>query len=241
MRPLADSLGLGIYTPSEAAFYARVSPKVMHRWVFGDKDGQPVIKRQYCSPADDVVTFLDFIQTLAVREVRNRHGLSLQKIRKGIDAARERYGIEYPLAKRHTIYLFSDQHGGGHGEMVIKLPDDKDPIKNDYVQLTGKDEKNYLMVRVVEMFLDDLEFDPGTGLASLYEPITHKGAKIVLDPRRLFGEPVVEPGGYTARTLWNATNTEGGIEEAAEAYGVGREEVEVANIFYDNLMRRRIA
>ena len=85
------------------------------------------------------------------------------------------------------------------------------------------------------MFLDDLQFDPATGLASLFEPITHKGARIVLDPRRLFGEPVVEPSGYTARTLWDATNTEGGIEEAAEAYGVGRDEVEAANLYYGSL------
>ncbi len=236
MFTLADKLGIGLYTPAEAAFYARVSRRVMARWVFGDSAGKSVIDRQLIDSDAKVVTFLDFVQTLAVREIRNRHGLSLQKIRRGVDAATERYGIPYPLARRHTIYLFGDQQGQGHGEMVIQLPDDPAELAPQFVQLTGKDEGSRLIATVVEPFLADLAFDPETRLVTRYCPMRHEGSSVVLDPHRRFGEPLVDPGGFTVAALWDATNTEGGIEAAAEAYGVGVAEVVLANRYYDSLI-----
>jgi uncharacterized protein (DUF433 family) len=236
MFAIADKLGIGVYSPAEAAFYARVSRQLMTRWVFGNSKGKPVIERQLRDSSEKVVTFLDFIQTLAVRDVRNRHGISLPKIRQGVDAARKRYSIEYPLACQHTIYLFSDQRGEGHGEIVIRLPGEQAGVEDQLVQLTGQDRGNLMFVPVVEMFLDDLQFDPDTGLASVYSPLKDGDASIVLNPRRRFGEPIVEPGGYTVETLWHATNTEGGVKEAAEAYGVTTAEVKLANKYYDTLL-----
>jgi uncharacterized protein (DUF433 family) len=234
MFAIADRLGIGIYSPAEAAFYARVSRRIMTRWVFGEGGAKPVIDRQIRDSSEKVVTFLDFIQTLAVREVRNRHRLPLQRIRQGVEEARSRYGIEYPLARKHKIYLFSDQKGEGHGEIVIRLDDDE--VDDRYIQLTGRAKGNLMIRPVVEMFLEDLHFDPQTGLATQYSPMEDEGASIVLNPHRRFGEPIVDPGGYTAETLWHATNTEGGIEAAAEAYGVTVGEVRLANKYYDTLL-----
>jgi hypothetical protein len=241
MFAIADKIGVGVYSVAEAAFYARVSTQTMNRWVFGDSRGDPVIERQLSTPSEKAVTFLDFIQTLAVREIRNRHRLSLQKIRQGVDAARERYSIEYPLACNHSIYLFSDQRGEGHGEIVIRLPSEKVGVAEQCVQLTGKAKGNLMIIQVVEMFLKNIQFDPKTGLASEYSPLSDEGASITLNPHRRFGEPIVNPGGYTAETLWHATNTEGGIEAAAEAYGVSADEVRLANKYYDMLMPSRVA
>lgn len=241
MFAIANKLGIGIYTPAEAAFYARVTRGVMTRWVFGDAKGKPVIERQLQDSKEKVVTFLDFVQTLAVREVRNRSGLSLQRIRQGVDEARNRYGIEYPLARRHTIYLFSDQKGEGHGYILIRISGDDSEGEDRFIQLTGRGKGNLMMRPVVEMFLQDLQFDPETGLANLYSPMNDGGASIVLNPHRRFGEPIVDPGGYTAETLWHATNTEGGIEAAAEAYGVTIGEVKLANRYFDMLLPDRAA
>jgi len=234
-----DHLGIGVYSPAEAAFYARVSPKMMTRWVFGDSSGKPVIDRQLTDPGDKVVTFLDYIQTLAVREVRQRHGLPLQRIRRGVDEARERYGLEYPLACQHRIFLFSDQQRQGHGDIVIRVggQDDEDEgIVERYIQWTGRARGNLLFKPVVEMFLDDLSFDPATRLASRYRPMSYGGASVFLDPHRRFGEPVIEPGGYTAEALWHATNAEGGIDAAAGAFGVTTDEVILANRYFDMLL-----
>ena len=230
MCATVDHLGIGIYSPAEAAFYARVSTKLMTRWVIGDSDGKPVIDRELRGEAEKTVTFLDLIQALAIRAVRQRHGLSLQKIRQGIEAARTKYGLAYPLAHNHRIFLYSDRLGAGHGEMLIFMPDD-----DSYIQLTGSRRGNLMLRKVVEMFLDDLTFD-ASGLATQYRPMEYKGASVLLDPHRRFGEPVIEPGGYTAETLYHATNAEGGFEAAASAYGVGVFEVVLANKYYDHLL-----
>ncbi len=241
MSTMTDKIGIGIYSPAEAAFYARISPKIMTRWVFGDSEGKPVIDRQLPDPSEKVVTFLDFVQTLAVREVRNRHGISLQKIRNAVDKARDEYGIRYPLACWHAIYLFGDQKGQGHGEIVIRLAGEGIGDEDRHVQLTGPGRDSLLMYPVVETFLQDLRFDPETKLASQYSPLSKGNASIVLNPHRRFGEPIVDPGGYTAEALWHATNTEGGINEAAEAYGVTVAEVELANRYFDGLLLDRAA
>ena len=232
-----DRLGIGIYTPAEAAFYARVSQGMMTRWVFGDSKGKAVIERQIRDEGEKVVTFLDFVQTLAVREVRRRHNLPLQRIRQGIDEARKKYGIDYPLAREHCIFLFSDQRGEGHGHIVIRIDEGegKDELERRYVQLTGRGRGQYMIQEVVEMFLSDLRFDPSSKLATEYRPLTQGGASILLNPHRRFGEPVVEPSGYTAETLWHATNTEGGIDAAVSAYGVSVDEVILANKYFDML------
>jgi uncharacterized protein (DUF433 family) len=235
-----NHLGIGIYTPAEAAFYARVSPRMMTRWVFGDSAGKPVIQRQQPESSEKIVTFLDFVQTLAVREVRHRHGLPLQRIRQGVDEARQRYGIPYPLAQEHCIFLFSDQKGKGHGHIVIRLEGDDEDVETQFVQLTGHDKGNLLFRQIVEMFLSDLTFDATTKLASCYRPMTEGVANILIDPHRRFGEPVVEPSGYTVEALWHSTNTEGSFKAAAEACGVTVEEVLLANKYYDILDNRTV-
>jgi uncharacterized protein (DUF433 family) len=232
-----DHLGIGIYTPAEAAFYARVSPRIMSRWVFGDSGSKPVIEKQLKDSEEKIVTFLDFVQTLAVREVRHRHGLPLQRIRQGVDEAQKRYNLDYPLACLHRIFLFSDQQRQGHGEIAIRLESDQEGVE-EYVQLTGRARGNRLIQPVVEMFLTDLSFDPETRLATQYRPMRENGLCVLLDPHRRFGEPLIDPSGYTAEALWHATNTEGGLEAAAEAYGVSVEQVKLANKYYDSLLTR---
>lgn len=238
MVAIADHLGVGVYSVAEAAFYARVAPALMSRWVFGSSRGRPVIDRELRDEDEKIVTFLDLVQTLAVREIRQRFQMSLQKIRDGIDAAKQKYGLAHPLAERHRIFLFHDGSGKGHGEIVIRLDRDVDGVdvgKDRHLQLTGRHKGNYVMTPIVEPFLDDLTFDKDTGLASLYAPMKDGDFTIVLDPRRRFGEPLVDPCGYTAAALWHATNTEGGIEDAARAYDVPTEAVRLANRYFDFL------
>ena len=94
------------------------------------------------------------------------------------------------------------------------------------------------MGSVVEMFLQDLHFDPRTGMATQYSPMSEGHARILLDPHRRFGEPIVDPGGYTAETLWAAKKIEGGIEAAAEAYGITVGEVSLADQYFRSLQNR---
>ncbi len=241
MNATQTTLGIGIYTPAEAAFYAKVSSNVMTRWVFGNSSGKPVIERQLRDSSEKTVTFLDLIQTLAVREVRQGYRVPLQRIRDGVDEAIQRYGIDYPLAKRHEIFLFGDPETPGHQHLVIRLEGDKAGTPLEYIQLTGRHKGNRLIGPVAEMSLNDLTFDPVSKLASRYRPMVDGDISVVLDPTRRFGEPLIEPGGYTAESLWHATSVEGSLDDAASACGLSVKEVEMANRYFESLLALRAA
>lgn len=223
-------LGKGAYTPAEAAFYARVKTQTLNRWLFGDGRGQSVVVPEVGEPDDEkIVTFLDFVQALAIRAIRSRHKITLTRIRQAVEIAQEN-NIQYPFAVAHTTYLFSDQQDQGHGDIVLE-------IDGKLLQASGTHRKNYVMREIAELYMCDLHFDEQTGLANKYDAwVDQERGKIVMDPRVRFGEPYLETCGHTAETLWDAYQVEGGITPAARAFDVEDSDIELALLFYDHLI-----
>jgi uncharacterized protein (DUF433 family) len=62
-----------------------------------------------------------------------------------------------------------------------------------------------------------------------------------MDPELRFGEPLVLNCKYSARALWEAVNAEGGVEEAAQAYGISPADANAAWNYYDSLLTRHTA
>src|SRR4051794_24489806 len=92
-------LGKGLYSVTEAALYARVPRPKVRRWLFGDK-GQSVITPQV-ETDEKLVSFLDFVQTLAIRAIRRRRRVSLQKIREAVAFCQKQWGMQNPFAMQH--------------------------------------------------------------------------------------------------------------------------------------------
>ena len=170
----------------------------------------------------EFVSFLEFVQSLAIKAIRAEHKISLQKIRDAVRVAQDEYHVEYPLARRHTTYLWGS-------EILIQVEQDRDPI-----QVTGKHKRQMTMKKIVEIYLADLSWD-AEGLASEYRPFD---IGILLSPKKRFGEPIVESCGMSAIALWEAVQTEGSIQAAAEAYGVEQSDVRVASHYFDILEGR---
>lgn len=213
----AATTGIGVYTVAEAARYARMPVATLNAWFFGAQDRHPMQRAGIRDAETKAITFVDFVEALAIRSLRVDHQVSLQKIREAIRVAKERHGIEHPFARRdHRTVLI------GH-ELHIYLKDDpKDPVG-----LTGRDSGQKSFTRCIEAYMKDLEFD-AKGMARLYTAFTYQAHKIVLNPKLHFGEPVVVENGFTAETLWRAAVAEGGFERAAEIYEVSPGAVEAA-------------
>lgn len=211
-------LGVGLYTPAEAALYAKLRTATLKRWVFGNRQGEPVIDNQLDSDEHGLVSFLDFTQTLAVRAIRRKRKVPLNKIRDAVKSAEDKYGLSYPLARKNRLYLFAGN------EVLIELDDERT------VQLTGKNKDHLMLSKVVTLYLDNLSFNEA-GLANSFEPFPG----IKLDPNRRFGEPMVEGTGYSANALWEARLAEGSEEDAAKAMGVTEEQVKTACWYIDSL------
>ena len=241
-------LGIGLYTPSEAALYARVSTQLMTRWIHGSKQGSSVVEAQVRDTADKIVTFLDFVQALAIRRIRNeRPGISLQKVRQAYVTAKEKFKVEYPFALESTrIGLFGPPDRPDRQEIWLCIGEDEEGARK-YFQLTGEKRKNQLIGEVVRTYASRLLFDETSKLATKYfpypiAPITGGSPpasfvqnRVVMEPGVRFGEPYIESCGYTAQTLFDAYQSEGSIERAAENCGVALEDITLAIEYFDYL------
>jgi hypothetical protein len=214
-------LGIGIYTPAEAALYARAPERMVRRWFYGTTHRPAVLQPQLEDTEEKLLTFLDFVQTMAIRAIRLTYKVPLQRIREAIRLTETEYQLKYPLARRHTTYLF--EH-----EVVIRLG------AEEYVQVSGKHKRNRLIAKVVEPYMRNLDYGP-EGLANAYLAFTWNNLAVTMNPLIRFGEPLLPSCGYTAQALWDAYKAEGSVESAASAYGVKQEEVELACAFFDYL------
>jgi hypothetical protein len=229
----SDLLGLGIYTVAEAATYARVSAAKLSRWILGTiKDHPAVIARLDPERNEERwVTFLDFVQSMAIRDIRLKHRIHLDKIRDTVDMARSKFGISYPFARKHTTWLLGDD---------INL----DIVGYGLIGTTGEHKRQLAMRPVVEQYLEDLSYD-AEGLAKGYSPFSYKGYRIIFNPHVRFGEPMVvadkkakvKPCRYSVRALCDAFDSEGNYAAAARVMGVAQEAVEAARKYYFDYLK----
>lgn len=223
-------LGLGLYTQAEAARYARISsPQKLSRWLFGAGPTPPAVEPQMPDrdKGDRIVTFRDFVQLLAIRAIRIEKKLSLQKIREALEEARDRYGMAHPFAQPHTTYLFGD-------EIHIVPPGRRE----DLVRITGR-RGQYTLREVAEMYMQDLSFEGPAGLASRFRLLHRDDVDVVMDPAVQLGHPYLPSCGYSADTLIHAFETEGGIDPAADCFGVEPAEIRAALAMRDYLAGSR--
>ena len=215
-------LGNGLYTVAEAAMYARVSPALMSRWLFGTTRADGVIDPQF-GRGEKLVSFLDLIQTLAIREIRIQRKVPLVKFKQAIKTAKRTCGLDHPFARQHFTYLLGD-------ELVIKRSED------DYIEASGK-HRGHPLLPFVEMYLQDLSFDKD-GLANKYQiniDVGETKIPVVMDPRHRFGEPLL-PSGYSVGAIWDSIKAEGRIDRTAEVYRIPKDEVEASyRYFVDHL------
>lgn len=208
-----DWARLGAYTPQQASRLLGVRSDVVHRWVYGSDLGSAAIIPQYPKHQGELVTFVDLVQAMAVRQIRLSRKLSLQKVRETVEAA-NRHGVKYPFARKHTTYVFAD-------DVVLRLNDGR------LIQVTGKYREQQLLEPIVQDYLDDMGFDDH-GLANEYTPVRRGFRFATLRPSLNFGAPTVLPCGYTVRTLLDALEGEGSVEAAAQVCDVNEQDILVA-------------
>lgn len=217
-------LGQGLYSPAEAALYARVRVPLLIRWVFGNSKGEAVFRAQF-DRDEKTVTFRDLVQTLAVRAVRfDATRVPLGKIREAVHLAESKYDVDQPLLRDHVLLVNAHTK-----ELFIDIPG------RHLVQASGVHTNNLAMRPIVEPFLMDMEFD-NSGLAYRYRPMRDGIRSVVIDPEVKFGEPYIETCGFGAWTLYDAYATEGSADAAAKSYGVDPDDVRLAVRFVDSLL-----
>ena len=215
-----DMLGVGMYTPVEAAAFIGTRPGQITRWIHGNRQGDPAVKAQFVGHKE-VFTFLDLVQAMAVKAMR-KEGYSLQFIRGAAEwTSRHFPDIKYPFAYNHKTYLIKAT------KEIAVVP----PGREDLIQVSGRNEGQYVHQGMLDKYLELLDFSDH-GLAIRYKPLQRGERCIVLDPEVRCGQPRVEPCGRLVETLVCAANSEGSVAAAASVYGVKKEDVEIALDYY---------
>jgi uncharacterized protein (DUF433 family) len=209
LKPDLALIGIGLYTPSEAARLIGVPGQKLVRWLrghsIGGRDYEPLWSPQV--DLRDGSTYLGFLDLVQARLANAfiRSGLSPQKVRRAILLGRQILATNYPFA---SARFRTD------GKTVILE-----------VLTPGEDERlidlfrsgQYLMKKIIEPSLKGVDFEHE--LAVRWWPVG-KSMGIVVDPQRQFGQPIDNETGVPTSVLAQAAKTEGSIERAAEVYHV---------------------
>lgn len=230
----SKAIGVGLYTPFEAARYVRARPEAIVRWLYGNERGERVVQPRF-EDADKTITFIDMIQLLAIRAVRtqtNPKKIPLQRIRDAVTTAVQEYGVEHPLAVKHRLFAFGDS-------VVIKVTAQGNQLFNQpsefVVGVAGPDKRQHLFEPIVEPFLDEISFTGIEGLADRWTPMRADAFEVRLDPKQRFGQPYIHPTMILVDALAAAVKSEGSIEAAAEQFETEPPAVKLALKYQDSL------
>jgi len=212
----------GLYTIAEAARYAKMPQPTLSCWLYGNKVRPALRGATIPKEEGKFITFMEFVEALAVRSLRANYAVPLQRIREALDEAKKKFGVDYPFAnKKHKTFLIGK-------DLHILLQGNE-----NLVQLCGKEKGQQSFKPCLEQFMNDLTFDE-KDVAVAYTayryvtPQAQRQVSITLKPTYCFGDPTVEGTGYRAETLWRAALAEGSEQKAAEYYEVDTDSVVAA-------------
>lgn len=200
MNAHPDLIGLGLYTIPEAARLAEVAPARVRGWVHGCRDGAGQKRRAavvgHLLADVDGKTALSFRELIEVRFIRHflRAGVSWRNIRRAAAQARRDMVGEAGHRLRFStdgVTIFADTLARGGDRKALDL------VAHQYVML-------HVLAQSIRS-----EFDvEAADVIRAWHP-RPETPLVLLDPRRSFGHPIVEPGVPT-RALAEALRAEGG-------------------------------
>lgn len=219
-------LGVGLYTPREAQRLLNIPAGKITRWLRGHKANGKWYEPLWRPQVDlgDGSIYLGFRDLMELRTANEfmRIGISAHMIRKAIVEARKFVNDERPLS---TIRFRTDGRA-----IFLEVAEN-----NDDTRLLDLIRSQYVFSRVIEGSLKNVEFD---GIAPSRWWVSSKRNGILVDPERLFGQPIEESTGIPTHVLAAATEAEGSTKAAAIAWCIDERSVRRAVKFETSLLQR---
>lgn len=218
-------IGKGIYTVSEAARLTHVHPQTIRRWLRGYtypvQDGARRSPRVVFADYGELdgalsLSFRDLIEIRFVAAFRD-YGVTWKTLRAASVNARELFDTTHPFSTR-------------------KFRTDGKRVFADMVEEadSGPDEKLLDIVRDQYAFRRILAPHLYQGIEIADDRAIrwwHLNRKVVLDPERAFGQPIVSREGVPTATLAKALAVEGSVESVASWFEVKTSSVTAAAEF----------
>jgi uncharacterized protein (DUF433 family) len=222
---ISNLVGTGIYTVPDAARLSKVSSRRIRYWLQrAESDGSRTDRSRLWTgqhrPIDDktVLGFLDLQEVRFVDAFLNA-GVSWRVLRRAHEIAKNRYGTEHPFGTRQ--FATDGKH------MIERVGNDTD-VKFEEVVFGQR-----VFPKVVTPFLRDLKFASDDQIAEWWPLGTER--RVVLDPNRQFGQPIVFKSGVRTEILYLAVKNGASENEVAEWFEVERKDVQDAVEFEKHL------
>lgn len=209
---MAQMIGIGLYTPADAARLLAVPASKISRWLRGHhangRDYAPLWVPQV--DIGDGRLYLGFRDLMEARVASAfiAAGVSAQRVRTAIQLAREVLGMDRPLS---TDKFRTD------GRDIFLQVVERDSDGQERAQLINTFRRQYAFAEIIAPSFKGVEFD-NAGTPILWRP-RGKSGQILIDPARSFGQPIDEPSSVPTTVLANAGKQQG-VEGAARAYEV---------------------
>jgi len=227
-RKQSQLLGKGIYSVSEAARLTSVNARRIRRWLEGYTyaidcrihSSSPVWRRQL--PEIDGALALGFLDLMEVRFVDafRKHGVSLHTIRRAAERAMEWFRRDHPLCTKR----FKTDGRSIFAEIIEETGD---------TSLLDIVKRQYAFEKILAPYLyRGLEFSEEE-LVRWY-PMAPK-RRVVIDPERAFGQPIVTKEGVPTSVLAQSCKVEGSVVAVAQWYEVDVRSVRDAVEFEEQL------
>lgn len=226
---IVDSLvGQGIYTVPEASRLTGTPTRSIRRWLKG-----------YKYRAATQVREIEAVWQGDIAEIRGHVALSfldLLEVRM-VQAFRSR-GVTWP-AIREAARVACDQYKTGHPFTVRRFRTDGNRIfseikETETIRLFDLNRKHYVFSQIVEPSLyEGIEF-AGEQPARWYPRSRRR--RIVVDPERSFGKPIINESGVPTEILASAAKVEETLEDVARWYDVKVGDVRAAVEFEASLV-----
>lgn len=212
-------LGEGIYTPREAARLLGGTAQEVLRWTRGSGPRDPLWKSHY-QFLDDTseISFRDLMDLRVVRALRFA-GISIQAVRYAIVLAKERFGIGHPLS---TAHFKTD------GVAILMDAVEKD---GELVSLSRKHPGQKVFAKIVEQSVAGLDYE-GAQVARWWPT---RSKHVVIDPKRSFGDPVLDQYGISTRVIYQDFLNYSDQKYLAKLYEIGLPLVKDAIAYEDGL------
>jgi uncharacterized protein (DUF433 family) len=209
---ISEFVGVGTYTPTEAARLLRTSTRNIKRWLSGYtyKRGnhvhevEPLWAPQHRLTEDRLeLGFRDLIELRFVKAFLEA-GVGLLAIRNCLSYARECVNDDRPFSTRRfqtdgkTIFLESIERSGEGKLLDLKR-------------------RQYAFKQIVERTFKDLDIEDDA--VARWRPFDGKPS-IIIDPNRAFGQPIAADYGVPTIALAEAVEAEGSPDYVARIFEV---------------------
>ena len=227
-------IGTGLYTIGDVALFAGIPARQIRHWLQGYRSGHRTYPPLWSSelsdsPLPQAFGFHDLLEVRVVHAFR-RYGVSLPTIRKACQHAHEYFERPYPF----TCQRFLTDGRTVFAEILEQAGETEDTKLLDIAR------KQYVFEKVVRPSLyAGIEYD-ASGSAQRWFPVDRK-RRIVLDPARNFGKPILTASGVPTETLFSAYRVEQDSRWVAAIYEVPVADVEAAIRYEKQLSEQRLA